>query len=299
MPLLGGESAGERVELWLGVAAGTAVAAGEIRMPLHENTAAASIDLRVDPRHRRRGHGRRLLAHLEQRSQAAGRHRVFGQAAEPLTDGFIRAESPGRAFAISTGARPVLTEIRRTVDMSTLEAGGLAELRAAASQARGYTLLQWIDRAPGDLLEDLAVLIGRMSTDAPMEEMEWEPEAWTAARYRDEEKSTFARGRRRFATAARHLSTGRVVGYTGIVANPRQPEVAYQGATIVAPEHRGHRLGLLLKVANLELLRSGLAGVGVVNTWNAEANAYMIAVNDALGFRPVERWREWQLDLPM
>jgi hypothetical protein len=87
------------------------------------------------------------------------------------------------------------------------------------------------------------------------------------------------------------------VGYTDIGVNVEQPRVGYQWDTIVLAEHRGHRLGLLLKLANLELLVRTAPGVELVNTWNAEINSHMIAVNEALGFRPVDRWREWQLDL--
>jgi hypothetical protein len=31
-----------------------------------------------------------------------------------------------------------------------------------------------------------------------------------------------------------------------------------------------------------------------VHTWNAEVNTHMVAVNDALGFRPVEYLAEFQ-----
>lgn len=302
LPLLAGACEGECVELWLGLVDGFPVAAADIRMPLHDNLSAATIDVRVHPGHRRRGHGRRLFTHALDRVRAQGRHRIFGEVAEPLIDNPAGSASAGRAFASAAGGRPVLTEIRRMLDLSAVDAvdaDALAALRAdAAGRASGYTLVQWVDRAPSELLGDLAVLMGRMSTDAPMEDMEWEPEAWTADRYLAKEDSTIARGRRRCATAVRHDASGRVVGYSDIGVNARRPEVAYQWDTIVAPDHRGHRLGLLLKAANLELLRSTLPGARLVNTWNAETNKHMIAINDALGFRPIERWREWQLDLP-
>ncbi len=48
--------------------------------------------------------------------------------------------------------------------------------------------------------------------------------------------------------------------------------------------HRGHRLGLLLKVAMLELLAATEPGLERIATWNAASNAPMIAVNDALGY---------------
>jgi hypothetical protein len=69
---------------------------------------------------------------------------------------------------------------------------------------------------------------------------------------------------------------------------------AFQSGTLVAPAHRGHRLGLALKVLNhLELQRSRTEP-RVLHTWNAEQNTAMNAVNAALGYQPVELTEEWQ-----
>ncbi len=55
-------------------------------------------------------------------------------------------------------------------------------------------------------------------------------------------------------------------------------------ATIVHPEHRGHRLGLAVKLANLEALAEEAPAVRRIVTGNAAVNAPMIAVNDMMGF---------------
>ena len=55
--------------------------------------------------------------------------------------------------------------------------------------------------------------------------------------------------------------------------------------TVVHPEHRGHRLGLAVKLANLEALAGSRArDVRLIVTGNAAVNAPMIAVNDMMGF---------------
>ncbi len=54
--------------------------------------------------------------------------------------------------------------------------------------------------------------------------------------------------------------------------------------------HRGHRLGLALKAANHLLVHEQVADLRMVRTWNADTNAHMVAVNDALGYRPLERY---------
>ena len=54
---------------------------------------------------------------------------------------------------------------------------------------------------------------------------------------------------------------------------------------------------MLVKLANLEFLRRSRPRIRMLNTWNAAINDHMVGINEAIGFRPVERWREWQLEL--
>jgi hypothetical protein len=67
--------------------------------------------------------------------------------------------------------------------------------------------------------------------------------------------------------------------------------------TIVDATHRGHRLGMLVKAANLRALRDAVPAVERVITWNAASNTHMIAINEALGFRPQLRFSQWQLQV--
>lgn len=296
LPLLAGSSSDGRVELWLARAGGTPVAVTLLRLPVHDNRTVAALSLRVHPDHRRRGHGRAMLAHAADRARQHGRSRMVAEVSAPLSGG---ADAPGPAFAGAVGARPVLSEVRRILDVAALDSRELVRIRdRAAEAAAAYRLLQWVDRAPVDLRDDLAMLTGRVTTDSPMQELDWEPEVWTAERYVAKEDETLARGRRRIVTAAQDGRTGRLVGYTDIGVNASRPEVAYQWDTVVLREHRGHRLGTALKAANLLLLRQHVPAAALVNTWNADDNTHMIAINEALGFRPVDRWLEEQLELP-
>ena len=72
---------------------------------------------------------------------------------------------------------------------------------------------------------------------------------------------------------------------------------AGQGETLVAPAHRGRRLGLRIKIANLDLLLREHPRVHAIDTYNAAENRYMIAINEALGFVPACRVGAWELDL--
>jgi RimJ/RimL family protein N-acetyltransferase len=73
--------------------------------------------------------------------------------------------------------------------------------------------------------------------------------------------------------------------------------VAEQWNTIVEPDHRGHRLGLAVKFANLRHLRLAVPETQRLETWNADENTRMIAINELLGFHIVERVDEFQLTL--
>jgi RimJ/RimL family protein N-acetyltransferase len=95
-------------------------------------------------------------------------------------------------------------------------------------------------------------------------------------------------------TAVEHLPTGRLAGFTALEHSTRSTAHAQQGDTIVDPGHRGRRLGMLLKVANLRALADRRPGTRRIHTWNAEENAYMLAIHVALGFRPDGLAATWQ-----
>ena len=63
------------------------------------------------------------------------------------------------------------------------------------------------------------------------------------------------------------------------------------------PKHRGHRLGLLVKIAMLDLLAAHQPAVRHIETGNAGGNAHMIAINEQLGFTVAGVRRDWALDL--
>ena len=73
------------------------------------------------------------------------------------------------------------------------------------------------------------------------------------------------------------------------------PHWGFQSGTIVAPEHRGHRLGLAIKLANHRQLRAHFPSCRVLVTGNADVNAPMNAVNEALGFVPAGSLSSWSV----
>jgi GNAT superfamily N-acetyltransferase len=277
--------AGEKTLFRLGLLDGRPIGAIELNLPTVDNLTAVTLTVHVLPELRRRGVGRQLLEVALQETAELGRARVFLTGPSPYPVGV----GPADALLKSVGARPVLKEVRRLLDLSALSPVDVPE-------PPGYRVVQWVDRAADELVDGLADLTARMSTDAPLEDMQWEPETWDAARYREKEASAQARGRSRYASAAVHEQTGEVVAMTDIGVSRHRSSVAYQWDTIVLAEHRGNGLGLLLKARNHELLVKSEPAARWINTWNAESNTHMVGINERLGFQPMEYWTEWQLD---
>jgi len=137
-----------------------------------------------------------------------------------------------------------------------------------------------------------------MSTDVPLGGVEYGEEKWDADRVRTSYEVARAQGRRVVETVARHDASGTLVAFTQLGVASHTPTVGYQWDTLVLAEHRGHRLGQLVKVANLRALLAELPGMARVATWNAAENAPMLRVNRALGFQTTGRLTEWQKRLP-
>jgi GNAT superfamily N-acetyltransferase len=72
----------------------------------------------------------------------------------------------------------------------------------------------------------------------------------------------------------------------------------WQGGTAVDPTHRNKGLGRWLKAAMLQRLLDERPEVANVDTWNAGSNEPMLAINVALGFRPVKYYNARQIPVP-
>jgi GNAT superfamily N-acetyltransferase len=277
---------GERRLLQLGRVDGRPVGAVQLGVPVVDNVTSCSVDVRVAPADRRHGHGRALLSSALEAVAGLGRTRLFFEVPSSYTGGPGIAEPMLR----EVGARPVLREVRRLLDLTQTPP------TAPPPPPPGYRLVQWLDRVPDELVDDMAYLMHRMSVDVPLGEMDWEPEIWDAERYRSREAESLAQGRTQLATLVVSEDTGHAVGFTEIAVSRYEPETAYQWETLVVRAHRGHGLGLVLKAHNHALLADRSPQTRWLNTWNAESNTHMIAINEQLGFEPVEYWTEWQLD---
>ena len=276
---------------------GAAVGHLELRLPQLDNTDNASVTLEVHPEHRRRGVGRALFEYAVEVAREHGRKRMFGDTVVALPDGPARSEAGG-AFAATTGARAALTEVRRRLDVAAVDHAALDALLAGARErSAGYRGLAWCGPVPEEYVADVARLESRMNTDAPIGDLELEAENIDAGRIRAVEEVLAARGRRHYHYGAVDEATGRLVAWTMLDVNAGMPWHAWQQTTIVDPDHRGHRLGLLVKVENLRYALTHEPELRAIDTWNAAVNEHMIRINEQMGFRPVDGWTDWQLTI--
>jgi GNAT superfamily N-acetyltransferase len=269
----------------------------ELELPILDNTDNAGVDIFVDPAYRRRGVGRALHAYAVELARQRGRKRLTGTTVGGLPDGPAR-DGAGEAFAAAMGARAALAEVRRRLDVTTIDEAALdAALVQAQRHAEGYSLVRWRETAPEELIADVAYLDGRLLADAPMGDLAWEPEKMDAARARANEAAHAKRRRRSYHVGARHDATGRLVAWTLLQLNEGFDWHAYQQITIVDPDHRGHRLGTIVKIDNLRHARATEPGLRYIDTWNAAVNDHMISINELMGFRPVDAMVDWQQEL--
>ncbi|MGY2875035.1 RimJ/RimL family protein N-acetyltransferase [Marmoricola sp. URHA0025 HA25] len=249
----------------------------------YDNLEMAWFTLRVAPAHRRRGHGRQLLRLLEGQADEMGRP-LLGM------DGWDSEAT--REFAATTGYALKSAEIRRIQRIE--EAPDPVPIRDdAVRMAADYDLVRIEGCSPADLLPGIVDLTAAIN-DAPIDDLEWEDEVYGPERVRAYEHAQIESGFRFRRIVARHRPTGELAGHTVVVVDAESPEVADQHDTSVARSHRGHRLGLLLKAEMLLWLAAEEPQVERIFTNNAESNRYMIAVNEALGYRPAGRILEFQ-----
>ncbi len=275
-------------ESWAGSdASGAVVGCYLLTLPSRENLSRASVVLRVPPDRRRAGLGTALLRHCADRARLSGRTQLAADAWD---------DSAGAAFAAAVGATAGIPNMHRSLRFDDAARARLPALRRAAeARAAGYSLQSWLGPAPEELLEQVAAVHAALA-DAPRN-AGVEPSVWDADRIRRAEKLIAEHGLVSHTVAARHDASGQLVAITQILIDASAPDCGIQQLTAVRPAHRGHRLGLLVKVAMLELLTSAAPNVSYFVTDNAGANDYMIAINAQLGFEVSGVTRTWQLDL--
>jgi GNAT superfamily N-acetyltransferase len=287
--------------------------AAVVFIPMQEDARTAGVMLLVRPTARGTGVGSALLAAADAVVREHGRTvMVANGLAEPASEadpaglltpakgtGFVSRDGASARFALRHGY--ALEQVGRPSTLHLpITPARLAELEADVAHPRAgdYVLHTWWDAVPQRWLDDVATLFARMSTDAPHGGLDLDESVWDADRVRDWIGEKRRARQNVVITAAEHVPSGTLVAFT-VLQLPDFDGVpfAFQLDTLVLREHRGRRLGLRVKLANLAAATMRRPWLERVHTDNADENVSMRAINTAMGFAVAGSVGLWQKTL--
>lgn len=278
------------VEVWYAAdEAGSVAGWYSLVLPDLWNLERGHLNVLVHPARRRGGVGTALLRHALARAAAEGRT-VLG--------GGVREGSAGEAWLRRLGATFEEPDVRRIQDLGKVDPAVIARLRETAGQAAaGYSLVRWLGVTPERFTGQMASVQNAMN-DAPHPDGV-QPHRWDERLIRERFDPWIASSvRRRYSVAALHDATGEMAALTAVSVDPAIPEWGWQWVTTVTRPHRGHRLGLLVKLDMLSCLAQAEPRLKQIATWNAASNQHMIGINADLGYEVAGRpYLSVQLDV--
>ncbi len=272
-------------------------------------TKTAWLDTYVHPGHRRRGYGSALLDHIEAiareagktTAQGGGKHRVDvpgPRIASPAGFGDLPQDDEVVRFLSHRGWS--LAQVYRYSKLPLpVPAGTMESLWADAWRKAGndYRIVTWIGPTPDEWLDGVAAIMARMPTDAPSGDHEIDEEIWDADRVRSRDERRRRANQTPLVAAAVHGPSGTLVAFNDLLVPDDRTRPALQAVTLVLKEYRGHRLGMIVKLANIRQLQEFSPQSPSILTDNAEENRPMLNVNEAIGFVPVAFNGAWQKTL--
>lgn len=293
--------------MWLAVLDGTIVGRAGIDIPLEAGSRSAYWLIQLLPEVWGQGIGTAAYRLVEQAASEHGRTVLQSWAQHP--------DAPGERLVPPTGFGSIpldhaarfyrrhgyaLEQIERC---SRLDLRGsfdeIERLLALAREASGdYRVVQWLLPTPPEFLDGYAWMKSRMSTDVPAAALEFDEETWDAARIALHDNRYLQGGNTVQVTAAQHIATGELCGFNELVIGRDATRASHQEDTLVLREHRGHKLGLLVKCAGLLSWRDVAPESPRVVTYNAEENRPMLDINEAIGFVPFSYEGAWKKVLP-
>ena len=251
-----------------------------------DNEHLFEVDLVVLPAHRRRGIGCWGL-----RAAAAAAAEAGATLLIAWTDAAVKSGEP---FARWAGFDPGLVERESDLVLANVDWDMVEQWAAEGpDRAPGYGIEFVRGPYPKELYDDVIAWKDVMNT-APREDLQVNDEHDTPEWLAESEARFAASARDRLEYIARHTESGAAIGGTAVFYEPWIPTVAWQGATAVHPDHRGHALGKWLKAANLLKVRELLPDVEIIRTGNAYSNDPMLGINNKLGFKETRAFTAWQ-----
>jgi GNAT superfamily N-acetyltransferase len=292
--------------IWVVIADGRLIGRVGVDIPHEEGSRSAYWLIELLRSHHGRGIGTAAYQLVERAAREHGRTVLQSWAQHPAQErgsadrlsaptgfGEIPLDRAAR-FYLANGYTLEQIERRSELDLVASEQTVLRLLADAEKAAAGYRVVQWTAPTPPEHVEGFAWMKSRMSTDAPAAGMEFDEERWDAERVARHEQRWLDGGMTAQVTAAQHIDSGALVAFNELVIGEDRTRPTEQQDTLVLKEHRGHRLGQLVKCAALVSWRRFAPLSPKVITYNAEENRPMLDINEAIGFRPAAYEGAWK-----
>lgn len=257
-----------------------------IFMPLQENLETISVGASVHPAFRGQGIATALVEEaLLPAIRESGRSLVEAYGEVPAEGDPDSPELPVNRLAARLGITRKNLAVCRALSLP-LEASLLETLQAEADEKLGdYRVELWDGEIPEEHLAAYGLLMRQLELDEPDEDVEHEAPDYTPERIRESERRMREEGQVRIVAVA-VAPDGSFAGNSEVhVHTSGESTLGWQENTLVMPEHRGHRLGLALKVATHRQLRERAPQLRSLVTWNSHVNPWMISINQKLGYR--------------
>ncbi len=292
--------------VWLILADGVPVGRIGVDIPLEEDSRVAYWLIEILASHNGRGIGTAAYDIVERAAREHGRsvlqswvtHPERGPArsddrlAPPTGFGTIPRDHRAR-FYLRHGYSLEQVE-RKSVLALPVDSARIEEMLGIA-RTGSYSVVQWMLPTPPEFVDGYARMKNRMSTDVPAGALEFDEEDWDADRVARHDDEWLGGGKIMLVTAAKCDGTGELVGYTELSIGNDRTAVTSQEDTLVLREHRGNKIGQLIKCAGLLSWRDIAPESPKLVTYNAEENRFMLDVNEAMGFVPdayVGAWKK-------
>jgi GNAT superfamily N-acetyltransferase len=288
--LISHDDAEERVIPFVALRDGGIVGTGMVFVPLVDNLDKVYFPLSVMPEHRGTGVGDAMIDFVVATARTEGRSVLLGEGNLPAGHD---ASHPVRRFAARHGFTLANTEVRRTLRLPIPEATIDGWIADAAPHHAGYRIITYVDIVPPGLRPSFVELLNQLAVDAPTGDIDFEAGGTTVQMYEEQSARRIETGRQLLITVAE--KDGAAVAHSTLSVPPGDSELPHlnQWGTFVHREHRGHRLGLAVKAANLRAVQAAHPRRTLISTTNSPANGPMLAINELMGFRPVDEFAEF------
>jgi GNAT superfamily N-acetyltransferase len=266
------------------------VGTGIIFLPLLDNLDKVYFGIDTRPAYRRRGIGSALLEHVVSFALSEGRSLLLGESFYPLD---ADDHHPHKRFAAKHGFTIGNEEVRRVLPLPVPDEQIQQWAEESAVHHDGYLIETYVDGIPEPLLASYVQLLNQLAVDAPTGEIDFEAGAVPVEVYLQNAERSRVSGRQTYRTVA--VTSGpdgkqEAVAHSALACPPPgsdEPNL-YQFGTLVRADHRGHRLGMAVKAANLRAVQKDHPERTIVTTTNSAVNGPMVAINERMGFRPVD-----------